>query len=200
MSAPILVKTYAAPPFDEREILRYAGSKEEEGISELLHSCMEEIKDKLVYKVCFQEFPLQIEGDSCHFEAFSCRSKGLAQCLNGCERVIIFAATVGIEIDRFIEKYSLLSPSRAVLMQAIGTERVEALCDIFCKDMQKEKGGLTSRFSPGYGDLSLQVQKEVASVLDCAKKIGVYLNESMLMSPSKSVTAFVGLVGQVRVE
>ena len=193
MSTPILVKTYAAPPFDKRGILRYAGSKEEEGVNELLSSCMEEIKDKLIYKVCFQECSLHIEGELCDFEAFSCRSKGLAQCLDGCERVIIFAATVGIEIDRLIEKYSLLSPSRAVLLQAIGTERVEALCDVFCKDMQKQKGALTSRFSPGYGDLSLQVQKEVVSVLDCAKKIGVYLNESMLMSPSKSVTAFVGL-------
>ncbi len=195
MSTPILVKTYAAPPFDERGILRYAGSKEREDALALLSSCIEEVKDKISYKVCFKELSLRIEGNLCDFGAFSCRSAGLAQDLSGCEKVLVFAATVGIEIDRLIEKYSLLSPSRAVVFQAIGAERVEALCDAFCKDMQREKGRLTSRFSPGYGDLSLSVQKEVFSVLDCARKIGVCLNESMLMSPSKSVTAFMGLGG-----
>lgn len=81
-----------------------------------------------------------------------------------------------------------------MIFQAIGAERIEALCDIFCADISKEKGVLLKpRFSPGYGDLSIEVQQDVFSVLNCGKKIGLYLNESMLMSPSKSVTAFAGI-------
>ena len=48
------------------------------------------------------------------------------------------------------------------------------------------------RFSPGYGDLSLEVQKEIFSLLDCPRKIGVSLGDSLLMTPSKSVTAIIG--------
>ena len=49
------------------------------------------------------------------------------------------------------------------------------------------------RFSPGYGDVPLEIQKDIVMLLDCAKRIGVSLNDSLLMSPSKSVTAFIGL-------
>ena len=81
-----------------------------------------------------------------------------------------------------------------MIFQAIGTERIESLCDTFCGEYSKEKNvNLKPRFSPGYGDLSLETQKDIFIILDCPRKIGVTLNESFLMSPSKSVTAFVGI-------
>ena len=52
------------------------------------------------------------------------------------------------------------------------------------------------RFSPGYGDLSLEMQRDIFRVLDCPRKIGLTLNESLLMSPSKSVTAIIGISGE----
>jgi cobalamin-dependent methionine synthase I len=52
---------------------------------------------------------------------------------------------------------------------------------------------LRPRFSPGYGDLPLELQTNLFKVLDCQHFIGLTLNDSMLMSPSKSVTAIVGL-------
>ena len=57
-------------------------------------------------------------------------------------------------------------------------------------------GQTMPRFSPGYGDLPLTAQREMFRMLECEKRIGVYLNESLLMSPSKSVTAIVGLGGE----
>ena len=80
------------------------------------------------------------------------------------------------------------------MMQAIGAERIEALCDAFCDDMEKEMGvSLRPRFSPGYGDLPLSVQKDIISLLEAPKRIGLSLNDSLLMSPTKSVTAFAGI-------
>ena len=82
------------------------------------------------------------------------------------------------------------------MMQAIGAERIESLCDVFCEELSQElqeEGYLTSRFSPGFGDLPLTIQHDVFRVLDCSRKIGLTLNESLLMSPSKSVTAFAGI-------
>ena len=78
-------------------------------------------------------------------------------------------------------------------MQAIGAERIEALCDCFEADVRGEYGSIRSRFSPGYGDLSLDFQNDLFRVLDCQRTIGLVLNESMLMSPSKSVTAIIGV-------
>lgn len=195
MNSVILSKTYPQPQFCEKEILRYAGCKRMNSeISALLKSCLDEAESKLTYSVCYRELPVVINDDICDFDAFSVRSKNLAQNLKDCKSVIIFAATIGVEIDRLIAKYGRISPSKALMFQAIGAERIEALCDTFCTDIAIERNAtLKPRFSPGYGDLPLDVQKDLFSLLDCSRRIGLSLNNSLLMSPSKSVTAFAGI-------
>ncbi len=191
----ILTKSYEAPPFCEKEILRYAGCKSEDAkLLRLLRACIEEVKDKLAYKVCYRELPITIAEETCDFGSFTLYSQNLAKNLKDCKTVIVFAATLGVEIDRLITKYGHISPSKALMFQAIGAERIEALCDAFCKDIADEKRKRTKpRFSPGYGDVPLAVQRELFQILECSKKIGLSLNDSLLMSPSKSVTAFLGL-------
>ncbi len=189
MSGPILVKTYEDLPINKREILRYAGCKDvDESVLALLEDCLAEIEGAWTYKVCYGTFELTVEGDFCDLGVLRICSKDLAKNLAGCCEVVLFAATVGVVPDRLIARYSRLSPAKALMFQAIGAERVEALCDAFCAEM----GGKKPRFSPGYGDLSMVVQKEIVGLLDCSKRIGVTLNESLLMSPTKSVTALMG--------
>ena len=83
------------------------------------------------------------------------------------------------------------------MLQAVGAERIEALCDLFNGEITEKKRaeGLYTRprFSPGYGDLPLELQKDIFDVLDCPRQIGLTLNQSLLMSPSKSVTAIIGV-------
>lgn len=195
MNSNIVTKTYNEPPFCEREILRYAGCKspDSETLS-LMHTCIKEARDELSYKVCYRELPVSVNNSSCDFEYFTLESQNLARNLNSCKSVIVFSATVGVGIDRLIAKYTRLSPAKALMLQAIGSERAEALCDTFCENIKKEKNViLRPRFSPGYGDLPLPVQRDIFSVLECSKRIALFLNDSLLMSPSKSVTAFVGI-------
>ena len=195
MSGAVFSKTYKAPPIAEKEILRYASCKEaDEALWALMRGCIREAEEGLTYKVCWKILPVKVEGAVCDFDVFQVHSKQLAGALSGCCEVLLFAATVGVEQDRLIAKYGRLSPAKALLHQAIGAERIEALCDLFCKEMEAERGEpLRPRFSPGYGDLPLAVQKDLFRVLDCTKRIGLSLNDSLLMSPSKSVTAFAGI-------
>jgi hypothetical protein len=191
----VLIKTYDEIPFCDKEILRYAQCDAEslETVS-LLNFCKSEALEHMRYKVCYCELPLEIDGEICHIGSIDVCSKNLSKNLGGCSRVIVFAASIGIGIDRLISKYSKISPAKALFFQAIGSERAESLCEAFCKDIVKEYGTMAKpRFSPGYGDLSLSTQKNIFALLDCERKIGVTLNDSMLMSPSKSVTAFLGL-------
>ena len=60
----------------------------------------------------------------------------------------------------------------------------------FLKEQYKD---IKPRFSAGYGDFPLSAQKEIFGMLDCARQIGLTLNDSLLMSPTKSVTSIVGL-------
>ena len=198
MSELIYTKNYEVDNVNKREVLRYMGCKNSDNETDrLLDDCLNELAGKLKYKTVYGIFDVNITGEECSFLRFSVKSKDLAKNLYGCKRVIIFAATVGFEIDRLISKYSQISPSKALMFQAIGAERIEALCDLLCSDVSNQLGvRLKNRFSAGYGDLPLSSQNDIFRVLDCTKKIGVSLNNSLLMSPTKSVTAFVGITDE----
>ncbi len=194
MDSSVYVKVFKTPDIKLKEILRYAGVREQsDEINELLESCLKELSGKLTYKVCYRSFPVSPMEDGVDFSFSRAISKDLKSNLTGCRTAIVFAATIGIEIDRLITRYTTVSPVRALLFQAIGAERIESLCDEFCEEMKMSDGTLKPRFSPGYGDLPLEFQKEIFRMLDCPRKIGVSLNSSLLMSPSKSVTAIVGI-------
>lgn len=187
--------TYPAPTVCEDEILRYAGCrKADEATLSLLRDCLEEALPVLSYTVCYRLCSLSVENGVCRIGDREFMSQKLALRLSGCDKAVLFAATVGVGLDRLIAKYGRLSPAKGLMMQAIGAERIEALCDAFCKDVAEQtKQALTPRFSPGYGDLPLEIQPTIVALTDAQKQIGIGLTESLLMTPSKSVTAIIGL-------
>ena len=197
----IKIKEYPAPEINRREILRYMQSKSgDSALDALVERGLKLIEDKLCFRVCYADFPVSLRDGALDLGFATTDSRDLAKCLGGCDRILLFAATVGIELDRQILRYSRLEPSMALCLQAIGSERAEALCDVFCDNMEmqyNEQGfSLRPRFSAGYGDLPLSLQEDIIKTLNTPKNIGVSLNESLLMSPSKSVTAIIGIKGE----
>lgn len=191
-------KTYSGFPYNREEILRYSGAKKcAPDIEKLMDECIKEAEKVLTYQVCFCEFPVLVFKEKILFSDVTVLSKNLSEVLSTCETAILFGATVGVGLDRLISKYGKISPAKALMFQAIGAERIETLCNAFCKkqneEYQKQGKSLSPRFSPGYGDLKLSLQKDIFRILNLPKNIGLTLNESMLMSPSKSVTAIVGV-------
>ena len=194
---------YTDLPYDRKEICRYAGCPEERFLP-FLNESLNEL-GKFPMRLCSMECGITVEGETVVFSfGASVCSSDLCRALRGCDRAVLFAATAGSEIDRLTVRYSRLSPARAVTLQAIGAERIESLCDAFCADLKQryalEKCGVRPRFSPGYGDLPLEFQKDIFRVLECSKRIGLTLNDSLLMSPSKSVTAIVGVERSMETE
>jgi predicted DNA-binding transcriptional regulator YafY len=82
-------------------------------------------------KICYLQINVSLEDDKVIFPFGEAESKDLARSLTGCKEAIIFACTLGTEFDNILRKYSHTDMSKAVIMQAIGTERIEALCDTF---------------------------------------------------------------------
>lgn len=195
MSA-VYIKEYAAPPPDRREILRYMRTAAvSEEVERELDRALAEALPMLSYRLCYAEFALKLDGGEADMTFARAASHSLVAHLAGCTHVVAFAATLGVGLDRLIARYSRLSPTRALCLQAIGTERIEAVCEAFETDIRYASfgGRIHTRFSPGYGDLPLTFQREIFRVLDCPRRIGLTLNESLLMSPSKSVTALIGI-------
>lgn len=195
MSAVWLWQT-ELPPVDTREALRYAGVTESTPeMNALLQECMQLCQNILTPRVCYRFYPVTRQ-DGLDLGFAKTKSSALRRNLAGCEEIVLFAATIGLEMDRLIARYAHLSPSKSVMLQAIGAERIESLCDAFENELIRQGHELGTRFSPGYGDLPLELQRDIFAALDCPKHIGVSLNESLLMSPSKSVSAIIGLNGE----
>lgn len=170
----VLTEQFDLPPADRTEVSRYAGCPA--GVEPpLLDDCLEEL-GRVRGKVCY------VVADRAVFDKY--RSNTLNGFLGDGRQAIVFAATIGIDADRLISKYVRVSPAKALVFQALGAERIESLCNEFCKAK-----GLYRRCSPGYGDIPLEMQKDIFDMLDCPRRIGLTLNDSLLMSPSKSVTA-----------
>ena len=169
----VFVKQIEAPPVDINEVLRYARSAASDETSEALaQEVISLAKDSFCYSVCYTELPFLTNGKLCDFEAFCVESEKLSKCLGTSSKVLLFAATVGVGIDRLIAKHSRLSPSKALMLGALGAQRIEALCNAFCNEYEIEnRVTLTPRFSAGYGDCPLEVQKEIFALLDCPKNI-----------------------------
>lgn len=115
--------------------------------------------------------------------------------LDGCEKAVMMCATLGNSVDRIIRVAQVADMSRAVVLDSFASVAVEQLC---CKvdELIAEKYpeyNMTFRFSPGYGDYPIEMQKYFLSRLDAPRKIGLTTNDNFLLIPSKSVTAVAGL-------
>lgn len=183
---------YDIMPLDLKEIARYAHCDLDD-CADAIGQCVSEALPVITNRVCFQIFDLSFSDTLIDLGFAKTNSTDLRKNLKNCNHVAVFAATVGVGIDRLIQKYNRISPSKALLLQAVGTEAVETVCNRFCEDLKEKYHHVHPRFSPGYGDLPLILQKELFAALSCERKIGITLNNSLMMSPSKSVTALVGI-------
>lgn len=183
---------------DIKEVFRYLGYGKEEppkNILDLTTECIKEIREKLILKACYDKFKITHNTDnSVSFATIKTNSKNLTKNLKGCDEVVVFVATIGVEVDRLIQKYSIINPAKSVILQAVGAVFIETWCDLLCERLKVIYNKYQRpRFSPGYGDFPLQEQTKIFEILDCHRKIGVGLTEGLLMIPTKSVSAVIGL-------
>lgn len=183
------------------EILRYMQypiGNDISDVEELINSCISEFTAAAEYKACYCKFNIKQATDDCiDFGFMKVKSSALTANLKGCHEVYAFAATTGIKAERLLNKYNRISPGRAFIFDAIGSASIEAFCD-YLNDYLREKSEksghfLRPRFSPGYGDFPIEHQPDLIRVLDANRKLNLTLTDSLLMVPTKSVTAIIGI-------
>ncbi len=176
--------------------LGYRGTEPEETIKALIEESVAELEKAAVFRQVSRRVSCQIDGDVVTFGGLCVTSHSLALHLKGCEEVFFFAATLGTDVDRLLRKYSRLQISKAMVMQASAAAMIESWCDKCQQEFASSLSAglyLRPRFSPGYGDLSLAFQRPLLDALEAGKRIGIELTDSMLMMPTKSVSAIIGL-------
>ena len=182
---------------ERKEVLRYlrtASFVEDEALFALIDACTQKAYATLQPKTIYEIFPLEIEGSSVSVAGVRFESARLAETLAGCNQVVAFAATLGTEADRLLRAAKTEGTAAVMVWQAVLAAMVEEVCDTLEEEIKAAHGvSLRRRYSPGYFDLKLESQKDFFSLMEITKRIGVTLTDSMLMIPSKSVTALIGI-------
>lgn len=183
-----------------REAIRYLGYGRhavDEQTSALIADSFQSLQSVANRKSIYRIFALEHAGDGqIIFGNVTVKSKGLSKNLRGCDKIVLFGATLGIGVDQLISRASLTDMAKAVTLQACAAAILEEYCDecqnAIHEELKKEGRTLRPRFSPGYGDFSIEHQRDLIRMLDCAKTIGLTMTDSYMMSPTKSVTAVIG--------
>lgn len=179
------------------EALRYMGYRNftpDEESEQLIDECEKELLAVIRPVCCFGFTDIEVlSGNEIKWELGTLKSSSLASHLNGCTGAFFFAATIGIGADRLIAKYSRIKPAKSVIIDALGSAAAESWCDTIENRLTQKFNDHRWRFSPGYGDFSLEYQRDFMRCLDMSRKLGITLTDSFLMTPTKSVTAIIGV-------
>nr|WP_317282182.1 vitamin B12 dependent-methionine synthase activation domain-containing protein [uncultured Sellimonas sp.] len=182
------------------EAIRYLGYGNhaiDEQTLVLIRESLRELGNRTRPRFVYRIFELSQKEENClEIEQWNIKSKSLFKNLKGCEKVIVFAATLGIEADLLIRKYGITEMAKAVVLQACSAAFLEAYCDRFQDEiesrMKKEGYYIRPRFSPGYGDFDICHQENLLQLLQADKRIGLSMTDGYMLIPSKSVTALMG--------
>ena len=189
-------------PRNKDEVLRYLGYRNQnldEITDNLIDECMEEMRKLIKEKHIYRFFDIHMENEHVYLNEtnFTLTGNDIKDHLKESETCILMAATLGNDVDSKIRYYERTSITRALILDACATTAVEEICDEICEHLEgtvnKENKTLTSRYSPGYGDLPIYIQNDFLSVLGAQKAIGLTANSHSILIPRKSVTAIVGV-------
>jgi len=153
-------------------------------------------------KCAYKKIKIKIIKDKIYIENRSViKSKNLSKLLFNSAEIIFMASTVGEDIikerDKQIKKGD---PVYGIILDATASETADAgldwMQDFLNSQLARQGQKLTVRYSPGYGDLGLPVQKVVHKILDL-KKIGIGITKKYLLVPEKSVIAIAGIINKI---
>ena len=186
---------------NRKEVERYLGYRGlttiDEKMQSVIEDCIREMEEAMTPRCIYKTFPIEWDGESCEFAGIRVEPGNLTRNLKGCKEIVMLAVTIGPGADRLVKRSEIRDMLKAYTYQAVGAAAVEAWCDEVNERIKQEATDkelyARPRFSPGYGDFPLEVQKDFERILEMPKSIGVSLSESLLMTPTKSITAVIGL-------
>lgn len=184
-----------------KEAIRYLGYGKhmvDEKTLEMIGDSFTELERVAKKRIVYHIFDLKIEDNGrIIIENMQIDSRNLLKNLKGCEKVILLGATLGVEVDLLMKRYSYTDMAKVVVLQSCAAAMLEEYLDecqvAIEKEMEEQGLYLRPRFSPGYGDFSILHQREILAMADTARKIGLTMTESSMLTPTKSVTALIGL-------
>lgn len=191
---------------DKNEVLRYLGHKNQEidkSLNKLIDICILETKEIAKPLYTYKIFDIEVTPDESIKilgTKLVLKGKDVYNHLKNAKKCAIMAATLGVNMDSKIRVVGKTDMTKSIILDSCGTEAIEKLCDEVeaeIVELAKAEGFKTNfRYSPGYGDLALDIQPDIINILNANKAIGLTNTESFILLPRKSVTAIIGFLDE----
>jgi len=190
---------------DRGEVLRYLGYRKGQslrGVEPLLEQAEQILRVTAVPRWVTGSFDLEKGpcGIGVAGTTLILTGRDIAAHLNQASRCILLGATLGGEVERKLAQLQRTDMALALVLDACATTGIESLCDQVEEGLRVrllERGeNLTFRFSPGYGDLPIELQPGFLEALNAGRTIGLQVTASNILTPRKSVTAVMGVLPQ----
>ena len=157
-------------------------------INQLLDECIEEVKKRSTFKAISATFTykdneiveLQLPLDSIDTKIY----------FEGCDHIMVTAYTLGIEIERYLRLLSKTDMTKGLIMDSVASAYLEFKADEYDQNIHEPR---TYRFAPGYGDLSIEINKVLYHALDLSKYLGITLTDTGLFLPQKTMLCLIGI-------
>ncbi len=181
------------------EAARYMGVKGEpdKSVRELLDKYEPIVRAKLRPAYVYRETEVSFTADGVQIAGMNAVLTGedIRRHLAGCGRAVLLAATVSAEADKLIRQTAVTDMAAALAVDCLCSAAVEQVCEHAEEEIfsEVEAPFRTWRFSPGYGDLPIALQRDFLLALNAQRRIGLTVTENSLLVPLKSVTAIIGI-------
>mgnify|MGYP000584404969 FL=1 len=170
--------------------LGYLDNQVDSNTEILLNECLKELEQvtpKFMYQIyTLTHHPLTIKELN-----LTINYPDLIDLFDSCDRIVIIACTLGLQLDQQLRYYSKINLTKMTVMDALASSYIEIKCDEY--EAKQNFGKRTFRFCPGYGNVPLELNKNLANALNCSKHIGLTVQESNLLLPQKSIFCLIGL-------
>ncbi|MCD7801265.1 MAG: methionine synthase [Ruminococcus sp.] len=195
----MISKTIEVTSLNREETLRYlqCGSVINDDISSLIDICEAQILKVIQPRYIYQAFNIIVLEDCISVDGTSLKfyGKDIKNHLKGCDKAILMCATISSGVDRIIRMAEISDMAQALILDVLSSVAIENVCNQVDGIINEEYPQYyqTWRFSAGYGDFPIDIQRDFLNVLNAPKKIGLCVTDTNIMTPRKSVTAVMGL-------
>ncbi len=188
------IKFLREPHVRRAEMLRYARCGDGVGVEKEAEQAQRLVDDLIRPAAAAVVFDIKRDGEKLFVADTELEGKSIKKLLAPCNKCVVMAITVGFELDMKIAALGSSSPALSLLADAAASSAVEDACDACCESIESELGvKLTPRFSPGYGDLPINIQPALLTLTNARRDLGLTVGSGCMLSPIKSVTAIAGI-------
>ena len=165
---------------DKREVLRYLQYKNQNINDDLLKIIEQSIDETkriisprfVLRKYSIKKIKMDNEKDQVILEDGNLilKSDDVYKLLTECDECILMAVTLGLEIEKEIRKLTYTNLTKGIIIDSCATTAIEEVCDIvqdnIARKLLREDKYITYRYSPGYGDLSIENNIYINNILN----------------------------------